>query len=165
MSNWSTYVNPRSATIPSSHIRHCTHRPLPSANIGRNNSLPPTHVPPTPFLHIWLTQGHMLRERRPSTTFCPGCWAMGTQNKKVCCEEIIFVLDWLEQPRRIKISCTDTTSPINHSRKDPFHLYSISPHLVQFQQSAGATPLWAHPMGWMWRLGWTGTGLSSHTVS
>jgi hypothetical protein len=31
-------------------------------------------------------------------------------------------------------------SPTNQPRKDPFHVYSLSPHLPQFQQSAGATP-------------------------
>jgi len=36
------------------------------------------------------------------------------------------------------------TSPTNQTRKDPFHLYSLSPHLPQFEQSAGGvggTPL------------------------
>jgi hypothetical protein len=42
---------------------------------------------------------------------------------------------------RTKISCTGTTSPTNQSRKNPFHTYSLSPHLHQFQQLAGATPL------------------------
>ncbi len=38
--------------------------------------------------------------------------------------------------------CTDSTSPItNQPRKNHFHLYSMSPHLPQFQQSARATPL------------------------
>jgi hypothetical protein len=35
------------------------------------------------------------------------------------------------------------TSSTDQPREDPFHLYSISPHLPQFQQSAGATPLWS----------------------
>ncbi len=42
---------------------------------------------------------------------------------------------------RTKISCTGTTSPSNHPRKDPFHWYFLSPHSPQFQQSAGSTPL------------------------
>jgi hypothetical protein len=29
----------------------------------------------------------------------------------------------------------------NQPRKDTFHLYTLSPHSPQFQQSAGATPL------------------------
>jgi hypothetical protein len=37
---------------------------------------------------------------------------------------------------RIKVSCTGTTSPTNQPRKDPFHLYALSPHSPQFQQSA-----------------------------
>jgi hypothetical protein len=36
-----------------------------------------------------------------------------------------------------KISCTGTASPTNQPRKDRFHLYSLSPHSPQFQQSAG----------------------------
>jgi hypothetical protein len=38
---------------------------------------------------------------------------------------------------------TGKTSPTNQPRKDPFHLYSLSPHSPQFQQSAGATPLYS----------------------
>jgi hypothetical protein len=38
-----------------------------------------------------------------------------------------------------KISCTGTTSPSNQPGKDPFHLYSFSPHSLQFQQSAVST--------------------------
>jgi hypothetical protein len=29
--------------------------------------------------------------------------------------------------------------PLNQPKKDPIHLYSVSPHLPQFQHSAGAT--------------------------
>ncbi len=47
-----------------------------------------------------------------------------------------LVLGWLGQPRQE----TGTTSPTNQ-RKDPFHLYSLSPHSPQFHQSAGATLL------------------------
>jgi hypothetical protein len=32
---------------------------------------------------------------------------------------------------------------MNQPRKDAFHMYSKSPHLPQFQKSAGATPLWS----------------------
>ncbi len=42
---------------------------------------------------------------------------------------------------RTKISCTNRTSPTNQTRKDFFHLYSLSPHLPQLQQSAGSAPL------------------------
>ena len=91
------------------------------------------------------TKRHILRDRRSSTTACPGCWAMGgTQSKKVCGEEKYFVLGRLEQPRQDKKSLV----PARRDRctiqgRTPFHLYSVSPHLVQFQQSAGVTPLWA----------------------
>jgi hypothetical protein len=45
-----------------------------------------------------------------------------------------FVLGRLEQPRQ-------DNKRMNQPRKDFFHLYSLSPHLPQFQQSAGAIPL------------------------
>ncbi len=35
---------------------------------------------------------------------------------------------------RTKISCTDTTTPTNQPRKNPFNLYSLSPHSLKFQQ-------------------------------
>jgi hypothetical protein len=34
-------------------------------------------------------------------------------------------------------------SPTNQPRKDPFHLYSLSPRPPQFQESAGATPIFS----------------------
>ncbi len=43
-----------------------------------------------------------------------------------------------------RAACTDATSPMNQPRKNPIHLYSLSPHSPQFQQSAGATtPLYS----------------------
>ncbi len=40
---------------------------------------------------------------------------------------------------RTKISCTGRKSPTYQPRKDPFHFYSMSPHLLN--QSVGTTPL------------------------
>ncbi len=37
--------------------------------------------------------------------------------------------------------CTAMTSPAHQRRKDRFHMYSLSPHLSQFPQSAVVTPL------------------------
>ncbi len=60
---------------------------------------------------------------------------------------------------RKKIFCTGPTraakaeqkslvpARTNQRRKDPFHLYSLSPHSPQFQQSAGATLRYSLP-GW-----------------
>ena len=42
---------------------------------------------------------------------------------------------------RIQNCSTGTTSPTNQPRKGLLHLYFVSPHLPQFQQSAEATPL------------------------
>jgi hypothetical protein len=54
-------------------------------------------------------------------------------------------LYWADQSSqgRIKVSCTGMTSPTRQPKKDPFHLYALSPHSPQFQRSAGATPLWS----------------------
>ncbi len=53
-----------------------------------------------------------------------------------------LVLGRLEQARQDQnVLYTGTISPTNQPRKDPLHLYSMSPHLSQLQQSAGATPL------------------------
>jgi hypothetical protein len=56
-----------------------------------------------------------------------------------------ITLYWADQSSqgRIKISCTDRTSPTNQPRKDPIHLYFISPNLPLFQWSAWVTPLWS----------------------
>ncbi len=51
------------------------------------------------------------------------------------------LLGWLGSQSRTKNSCTGTTIPTIHPRKDPFHLYSLSLHSPQFLQSAGASPL------------------------
>ncbi len=58
-------------------------------------------------------------------------------------------------------------SPTNQPKKDPFHLYSLSPHLPQFQQSAGAIPLseydgeqilYAFALEYVQPIGWGGGG-------
>ncbi len=41
---------------------------------------------------------------------------------------------------KTKISCTSTMSPTSQQRKEPFHIYSLSSLLPQFQQPAGSTP-------------------------
>jgi hypothetical protein len=49
-------------------------------------------------------------------------------NRKI----ILYWADWSSRGRT-KISCTATTCPTNLPRKDPFHMYSLSPYLPQFQ--------------------------------
>ncbi len=67
-----------------------------------------------------MLQRHILRDRRPGTTACPGCWASGAHRvKKVAVrKKNYFVLTWRAQQ----------TQPM----KDPYHLYR-SPHLLRFQ--------------------------------
>ncbi len=98
------------------------------------------------FFNNGENRRHTFRDRRPCTTasqVAGRCrhinWNSVQRGKKY------FVLGWVEQPRQNKVSCTGTMSPTNQPRKDPVHLYSLSPHSLQFQQSAGAgTPLWSH---------------------
>jgi hypothetical protein len=55
---------------------------------------------------------------------------------------ILYWADKISQGRT-KFLCTCTASPTNQPRKDSFHLYSLSPHSPQFQQSAGATTFYS----------------------
>ncbi len=91
-----------------------------------------------------LYRRHMLRDRRPCTTACPDCWPMGTHKVKKCAaRKKIFCTVWLEQPRQDKNSLYQHDEPHEPTTEGPLHLYSVSPHLSRFQQSAGATPLWS----------------------
>ncbi len=101
-----------------------------------------------------LLPRHILRDRRPGTTACPGCWATGTYKvKKGAVRKTIF--------------CTGTMSPTNQPGKDPFHLHSTMwvPHLPQFQPETqnrrpsmtacpGATPLWSLWFQQCWTVGY-----------
>ncbi len=65
--------------------------------------------------HGW-DQRH--RDRRPSTTECPACWAMGTNKVKKCAVRkiIYFVLGWLEQPRQKSFVLAWRAQWTNHGR-------------------------------------------------
>ncbi len=84
------------------------------------------------FLISWIfvisTQRHVLRERRPSATACPDCWAMETQKVKKCAvrKKKYFVLGWLEQLRQDKNLLHRHDSPMNQPMKEPFNLYTKS---------------------------------------
>ncbi len=91
---------------------------------------------------ICSDQRHILRER--ATQHCCLPSFLGDGEKGI---EIVFVKETNilyqadnSSQARTKISCAGTTSPSNQPRKDPSHLYSLSPYSPQFQQSV-ATPL------------------------
>ncbi len=68
-------------------------------------------------------QRHILRDRRPGTTACLSCWAMGTHKVKKCAVRKKFVFCWAEkeQQRQDKnLLYWQTTS--TNQQKDPFHL-------------------------------------------
>jgi hypothetical protein len=95
------------------------------------------------------TKRHILKERRPSATACPDCWAMETNKVKKCAvrKKKYFVLGLLEQLRQDKNLLNRHDSPMNQPRKDPFHLWTIIPHLTQFQQSAVSVSTPQSPLG------------------
>ncbi len=84
-------------------------------------------------------QRFILRERKPSTTACPARWEMGTKELKKCMVRKKNFLNWADKSSqgRRKISCTDMTSPSNQSKKDLFHLYSLSLHSLSFNSHLG----------------------------
>ncbi len=66
---------------------------------------------------------------------------MGTKKLKLCTVRTkYFVLGRLEQPRQNKNLLYQYDQP-NEPPTDLFHLYSLSSHSPQFQQSAGATSM------------------------
>ncbi len=86
-----------------------------------------------------------LRDRRPNTAACPAWCAMGIKELKQCTlysEEKIFCA---RPPRAAKAeqkSLVPAWQANEPTKGGPlFHLYSLSPHSSQFQQTAGATPL------------------------
>jgi hypothetical protein len=110
--------------------------------------LPPSTVwilPLTTGLCFGLSRRHILRDRRPCTTSSvfPAWWSMGTHKVKKCAvrKKKYFVLFWPEQPWQDKNRLYRHDEPNEPTTERPLHLYSVSPHLSRFQQSAGATPL------------------------
>ncbi len=94
------------------------------------------------FVYAYLA----LRDWRPCSTACPGCWAGRWEhiNWQMVYGEEKNIFYWADHSSQggIKVFCTGTTSPTNQPRKDPFHLYSLSPHYSpKFHQSAGAIHL------------------------
>jgi hypothetical protein len=79
------------------------------------------------------------RDRRPSTTACRGCCAMGTNKvKKSAVRKIIFctVLTKAAKAGQNYIVWA-RTSPTNELRKDPFYMYS---KISQFNNQHGPPP-------------------------
>ncbi len=124
----------------------------------------PNHIDPALDLNLWCTQWkvnhggtlshtvglltafhsqkedelepetNILRDRLPSTT----AWAVGTKELKYCtARKNIFCTEPARaaQPEQKSLVPARQAQGINQG-KDPFQLYSLSPHSPQFQQSA-----------------------------
>ncbi len=77
------------------------------------------------------------------TAACPACWAIGNKRIEIVYyEEKIFCTSLL-QPRQNKNLLYRHDKPNERTKKDPFHMSSLSPQSPQFQQSARATPLYS----------------------
>jgi hypothetical protein len=86
--------------------------------------------------NVSIHQRHILRDKGIDYVFF-GIEIVHGEKKKFCTGP---TGGWSSQGRT-KASCISMKSPTDQPRKDPFHLYSLSPHSPQFQQSAVATPL------------------------
>jgi hypothetical protein len=66
-------------------------------------------------------QRHTLRDRRSGTTACPACWAMGTNDLKLCTGRkkniLLFVLGRPEQPRQNKYLLYQHEEPIEPTKE------------------------------------------------
>ncbi len=90
------------------------------------------------FLKSW-TETHTKRQA-PQHGCLPSLLGNGDKGiEKVYSEEKNFVIKRLDQPRQNKNLLYRHDKPKNQPRKNPSHMYSLSPHQPQFQQSAGAT--------------------------
>ncbi len=86
-------------------------------------------APPFPATH-WTPGTHKLEtgDQTQLPAQLTGRWGQINWNSVRWGKNILSWADWSSQGRT-KISCTGTMSPTNQPRKDPFHLYSLSPHL------------------------------------
>ncbi len=95
------------------------------------------HDPLTPPLHDY-DQRFTLRDGLPSTVACPACWEMGTKELKRCMvRKKIFFSGPTIAAYSIQKSLVPARQFQRTNKETLFHLYSLSPHLPQIQQSAG----------------------------
>jgi hypothetical protein len=86
------------------------------------------------------------RDRRPGTTACPpcpGCRAMGTNKVEKCAVRKILFCAGLNRAAKAGEKSILQGQLAQGTNPGSLTMYSMSPHLPQFQQSAGATPLWS----------------------
>jgi hypothetical protein len=88
--------------------------------------------------NVSIHHGHILRDKGIVYVFF-GIEIVHGEINKFCTG---LTGGWGSQVRT-KTSCISMKSSTDQPRKNPFHLYSLSPHSPQFHQSAGATPLYS----------------------
>jgi hypothetical protein len=96
-----------------------------------------TSVPYSLHFSFYTYQRHLLRDRRCGTTACPPCWAMGTPDKQSIIESRVEKnnMYWADYCRAAKAGQKSLVPARGtQRRKNPFHMYSLSPYLPQFQQ-------------------------------
>ncbi len=86
----------------------------------------------------------LIKRRETRYDYLPSLLGDEDKLSEIRCSEEKNILYWAESSSqgRTKISYTGTTTPTNQSRKDPFHMYSLSPHFASVSTvSSGAPPL------------------------
>ncbi len=116
------------------YSQSCWHfRPLLWTSASLTFSL--VHLPPyPPPFPVWISTRVCIH------TVCKGGGIGGLRQINTCRQVLYLYWSILKKMRHLGFrDFIDIWSL--QPRKDPLHLYSVSPHLPQYQQSAGATPL------------------------
>jgi hypothetical protein len=91
---------------------------------------------------VFAKTGSIISGKGFGTTASQACWVMGTHKVKNCVvRKIYFVLSCIELTRQDKNLLYRHAEPNESPKKGAFSYVLLEPHLPQFQQSAGATPL------------------------
>ena len=82
------------------------------------------------------------RDRRPSTTACSGCWAIGTNYVKKCAVRKIIFYNGLTRAAKAEKKSAGRAQRTNHGGT-PLKCTPRVPICLSFQQAAGATTFWS----------------------
>ncbi len=94
-----------------------------------------SHIPKH---EVWCPQRQTLRDRRPITTGCPACWALGTKEWKKCTSrKKIFCTGPTRAAKAEQKSPVRARKPNKPTKKDPFICPLLSPHSPKFQPERG----------------------------
>jgi len=100
-----------------------------------------------PRTHWRFCRGWSMEQRQVNRHDClPSLLGEGDKRSEIMyCEKKIFCTrpSRAAKPGQKSLVLSRRAQWTNQPRKNLFHIFSLSPHLTQFQQSAWATPLWS----------------------